>query len=87
MVYGELLLQPIACVEDLVAQASRVSPYGSYLRQVLSAHGTGVIHSVYVTSRRHRRHEFDHYRLSAARDARRGFSVEGRRVDVLAIFV
>ena len=62
VVYGELLLQPIACVEDLVVQASRVSPYGSYLRQVLSAHGTGVMNSVFVTSRRHRRHEFDHYR-------------------------
>ena len=38
VVYGELLLQPIACLEDLVVQASRVSRYGWYLRQVFSAH-------------------------------------------------
>ena len=37
VVNGELLLQPTACFEDLVVQASWASPYGWYLRQVLSA--------------------------------------------------
>ena len=37
VVYGELLLQPTACFKDLVVQASWASPYGWYLRQVLSA--------------------------------------------------
>ena len=73
VVYGELLLQPIACFEDLVVHASKVSPYGWYLRQVLSAlldrcHEFGFCH----VSRSQAFTSLILVAFSAARDARRG---------------